>query len=339
VDTPAKRDRLTRFHEENPRDVDAAADLMRDLIRINLRDEALKILRNMRDEGGAELENSVLEKFPELEGFKLKMGIDYRDSVDILREFGVLAEGETSYQSDVEGLDVDENGKPQRFEMPTMAEVMSWLTEKDLALYQSMEKEGLEPKLQLTPIGRSIRSLGSAIDQHLTMEGQEETYIWNGINDEELIYEPEGYDASNPNQLVKIGGMSKKEWVLKNKGWLVEIVATKQDLEADPAIQKDPQGQVRTVAQQTALYADKLKQEGRKGLTFESYLAAQMRALKNQKPLEDDFWTVALDSAIADNSLVSYSDWHGDRVFLAGDGANVQFSYLRVRPSGRVNPS
>lgn len=339
MDTPAKRDRLTRFHEENPRDVDAAADLMRDLIRINLRDEALKILRNMRDEGGAELENSVLEKFPELEGFKLKMGIDYRESVDILREFGVLKEGETSYESDVEGLDVDENGNPQRFEMPTMAEVMSWLTEKDLALYKSMEKEGLEPKLQLTPIGRSIRSLGSAIDQHLTMEGQEETYIWNGINDAELIYEPEGYDASNPNQLVKIGGMSNKEWVLKNKGWLVEIVATKQHLEADPAIQKDPQGQVRTAAQQTALYTEKLKQEGKRGLTFESYLAAQMRALKNQKPMESDFWTVPIDSALADNGLVSYSNWYGAQVRLGRGVADNQNHRLRVRPSGRVNPS
>lgn len=266
---------------------------------------------------------------------------DYENQLELLVENNVLEKGKTRYISDYNGA--EEKGgegndfRGHSFEIPKLNEIFGWLTADQIELYKEMEKEGLEPKLQLTPIGLNIRTLASKIDEHQTMPNQNKIYINDKIIDAKLKYAPTGYDASEPEKLKTKGGKSKSEYIQENKGWLIDIVATKQDIDPDPNIGKDSKGNEYTYAQKTTMYDKKLKARGMQGLTYESYLIAQMRALKERKPLEKSTWTILPDSSIDNEDFVSVASWVSARVNLDFSYAGYRSRYLRCRPSVRVS--
>ncbi|MBD3331171.1 hypothetical protein GF354_06655 [Candidatus Peregrinibacteria bacterium] len=319
-------ERLRRSHELEPSDADTALSLVHGLLREGQRDEVFRVL----EESSPEVRGEIIRSVEELKDLE-KLRADYNECGEILTEFEILKEGETSYVSDYRETAGIE------YEMPSWEEVFMSITREQLQLYRQMEEEGLEPKLQLTPIGLNIRTLASKIDDHRTMPNQIGTYIWNGINDEELKYEPDSYDASDPTILKTNGGKSKGEWIKENRGWLIDIVATKQNLDPDPKIQKDFEDEEYTSAQKTKMYHEKFKREGFSGLSYESYIIAQMRSLKERKPLEVKCWTILPDSSIANREkCVSNGGWYDVQFLLSGGDANSRNYYLRCRPSVRV---
>jgi len=264
------------------------------------------------------------------ETIKTSLEKDYQEQQEIFAFYDLIKPGETSYHSDY----AETAG--ESYKMPTMEEIFNWLTADQIKLYKEMEKEGLEPKLQLTPIGLNIRTLASKIDGNKTMPNQTDTFISDKAIDATLKYAPTGYDASNPKKLITIGGKTKAEYIRENNGWLVDIVATKQNIEPDLDIQKDSAGKIRTIAEQISMHNKKMKNEGKTGLSNESYLTAQMRALKEGEPLEKDFWTILPDSSIDNEDFVSYAFCYDVQVSLSYCDANFRSDYLCCRSSVRV---
>ena len=264
------------------------------------------------------------------ERLRLQLILDYISQIEIFEFYEVLAPGKTSYTSDYAETEGEE------YEMPTMQEIFSYLKPYQIKIYEEMEKDGLEPKLQLTPIGLNIRTLASKIDGNKTMPNQTDTFISDKAIDATLKYAPTGYDASNPKKLITIGGKTKAEYIRENNGWLVDIVATKQNIEPDLDIQKDSAGKIRTIAEQISMHNKKMKNEGKTGLSNESYLTAQMRALKNKQPIDKDFWTILLDSSIGNEDFVSSAIWSNDRVHLNNSFAYFRYDDLCCRSSVRV---
>lgn len=303
----------------------------RDLIRSLLSSDHPDLIYEYFNSPEAVLElKEILKTLDGRERLRLQLILDYISQIEVFEFYEVLKPGETSYVSDYS----ETEGK--EYEMPTLQEIFSYLKEYQIKLYEEMEKEGLEPKLQLTPIGLNISTLASNIDRHKTMPDQTNTFINNIIIDKNLKYAPTVYDASNPNKLVTIGGISKAEYIRANKGWLVDIVSTRQDLEFDPDIMTDNSGNEYTIAQKTAMYFKKLKEKGMQGLCYESYLTAQMRVLKEGNLLEKDVWIILSDSSIDKQYFVSGAYWSNDRVLLYSSLAYSRSDNLCCRSSVRV---
>ncbi len=123
-----------------------------------------------------------------------------------------------------------------------------------------MEYLGLEPKLQITPIALQISTLGKKIDAKRAKLkiSPSDTFVWEDIKDEDLLYAPTSIKAINGYEGIEIeGGKTKSQWIKDNKGFLIDIVPTKENLEADPKIQKDQAGQINHDALQADQYATK----------------------------------------------------------------------------------
>lgn len=240
-----------------------------------------------------------------------------------------------------------ENFSGKRFDMPTFTEVLSWLTVDQVKLYKEMKEQGLEPQLQLTPIALSIRTMGQMIDaKRDELEiNTSDTYVWDGIKDHELIYEADGFKAREDGKKLEItGGKSKSQWIHENQGWIIDIVATKQNLEADEDkktilhVGRDGRSEEveLTNAEKVEKYMADSKLRGYHGLGYETYLTAQMGGLRNRKPLEEQYFTVLPDSSLTNPDIIAYGDWNDDYVHLDGDFADTRNVNLRYRRSVRV---
>jgi hypothetical protein len=222
--------------------------------------------------------------------------------------------------------------------MPTLEEIFAKMTPEKIKLYAEMKDEGLEPRLQLAPIAKTIRGLAKHIDDYKGYpQKTRNTYVDPNIIDEELIYEPEDYETSEDGkELITNGGKSKSKWIDENNGWIVDIVATVEELEADPEIKTDANNKEYTNAVKAKMYHKKYKKRGYRGMSYESYAVAEMRALRKGKPLERKTFTIFTDSSTPRTSLVSYGCFGGDSVFLDYYNAGDTFGYVRCRPAVRV---
>ena len=302
-----------------------------DLIRSLLSSDHSDLVYEYFNSPEAVLElKEIIKTLDGRERLRLQLILDYISQIEIFEFYEVLAPGKTSYTSDYAETEGEE------YEMPTMQEIFSYLKPYQIKIYEEMEKDGLEPKLQLTPIGLNIRTLASKIDGHKTMPSQLDTFISARIINKNLKYAPTGYDARNQNKLKTLGGVSKAQYIKANKGWLIDIVATKKDLQPDPYIQTDDSGTEYTNAQKTEIYFKNLKEKGMQGLCYESDIVAQMRALKEGEPLEKDFLTILPDSSIDNEDFVSCAVWNYVQVSLIINSADFRIVILCCRSSVRV---
>lgn len=254
------------------------------------------------------------------------------------------------YEADYDGTgEADGKGEDfrgKKFIMPTFAEVLSWLTSDQVKLYKEMKEQGLEPRLRLTPIAMTIRSMGKRIDaKKAELEiNTDDTFVLGTIKDHELIYEAEEFMAIDDGKKLGItGGQSKSQWVKEQNGWVVDIVATKEELTADEdkktkEIKKGKKTKTveYTNAEKTEKYMEDAKNRGYSGLGYETYLTAQMDALREKKPLDGKTWTILPASSLKDQDTIAVGYWFDDYVLLSGDGAEYQDDVFRFRRSVRV---
>ncbi len=243
-----------------------------------------------------------------------------------------------------------ENFTGKKFTMPTCAEVLSWLTVDQVRLYNEMKSNGLKPKLQLSPIALNIRTMGRRIDAkraYLTFS-TDNTCILDNIKDDELVYEAESFKAIEAGKKLQItGGKSKSQWIKDNNGWAIDIVATKQNLDPDA----DKKTKTITVdgrtteveltnAEKTEKYMQEFRANGYGGLSYETYLTAQMNALRAGKPLErfDDYWpwTILPESLLHKQEIIAYGRWLGFFIHLKWIDAGEKSNGFRTRRSVRV---
>jgi hypothetical protein len=225
-----------------------------------------------------------------------------------------------------------ENFTSQEFTMPTLNEVLSMLTPEHVKLYKEMQEAGEEPKLQLVPVALQIRTLGQAINakRDRIKINTEDTYVWDEINDHQLIYEPTTFVAtSDGRKLQTSGGIGKSQFIKQNQGWTIEIIPTVQSL-----TEKKPG----TNAQKTEQFMSEVISKGYRGCTFESNLSAQMTALKKTppEPLETQSYTIVPDSSLTDQGIIAAARWSGDQVRLDWNGARSDDDNLRFRRLVRV---
>ncbi len=226
----------------------------------------------------------------------------------------------------------------RKFTMPTCTEVLSWLTVDQARLYNEMKSQGLEPKLQLSPIAMNIRTMGRRIDAKRAELGinKNDTFVWDGIKDNELVYEADKFEAIEGGRKLKItGGKSKSQWINEHNGWTVDIVATKEDIDAD-SDKKSESGVEFTSAEKMEKYMADSRRRGYRGLGYETYLTAQMDALRRGKPLEKLYNTALPESSLNIKDLIALGYWAGDRVLLSGSYADDQDGGFRFRRSVRV---
>lgn len=274
---------------------------------------------------------------------------DYNETLEIWKFYEILNPDDKTYTADYDGrAEAGQHGKNspagpdftgQKFAIPTLPEILNRLKPAEMKLYRQMEKEGLQPKLQIAPIAFNIRTLGQKINAKRAelKINTSDTYVWNNIKDSELLYAPTSIRAIKGGSEIKItGGQSKSSWIKQNQGFLIDLVPTKPELTADPAIQKDQQGNTNHNAVQTEKHAAKAKHAGYTPMSYESYLSAVMRAIKAGKPLEDDTFTLLLDSNLIDTEILASGCWASGCVSLYGGNAVNQSVNLHLRSSVRL---
>jgi hypothetical protein len=231
-----------------------------------------------------------------------------------------------------------------------MEEILNRLTPEQCRLYKEMEEQALEPKLQLTPMALKLRTISGKLDARKEeinkAAGKQlfktDTYIWDEkedgeINDSQLRYEPDEFEASADGKSLQIkGGKTRSEIIRENGGWLVEIVSTKAELDADADKQTDAEGNEYTNAQKTARYMLEARIQGYSGLGYENYLVSQMSALKKGRPIDAKYLTILPESSFTNQEIVAIGRWLGGLVGLGRNGSSNRNGNLRFRRSVRV---
>lgn len=272
---------------------------------------------------------------------------DYKETIEIWKFYEILNPDGKTYTADYDGrAGAGRHGKNspagtdftgQKFKIPTLQEVLSCLKPADMKLYRQMEKEGLQPKLQITPIAFNIRTLGQKIDSKMSTLKINATRIREEINDNELQYAPTNIKAINGGREIEIiGGQSKSDWIKQNQGFLVDLIPTKQILDINTATQKPLAGSHDFYAAQAEKNATKAKEAGYTPMSYESYLLAQMRALKAKKPLDEMSVTLLLCSNSKNRQNLACGFWNGEQVSLGMDLTMNRTSRLYLRPSVRL---
>lgn len=304
--------------------------------------------------------DNLSEKFLPLE-IRKALSKDYQECVKNMSEFYNLIQadpekpGRYFYQGDYDGsAEAGAKGRNfnnEKFVMPTLPEIFEMLTKDQIRLYQQMREKGLEPKLQLTPIALKLRTIAAKLDAKKDkineVAGKKllhtDTYIEDdkeedGVIDEtKLIYEPKTVEAiENDKELYVGNGLSKSEFIKKYQGWLIQIVSSLEDLPVEKEIiYEDPikKKQTRTFAKQISLNHKVLQKTGYRGLSYESYLIAQMNKLKEGQVLEGRHWTVLSESSLIKSRIITYASWNGLHIVLGTYSAGNRDDGMRLRCS------
>jgi len=134
--------------------------------------------------------------------FKEAIIIDYGEAMADLKAFGFL-----NAESD------------QTVRIPTFQEIFSWITPLQASEYLRMEREGLDPRLQISLIDMPIQAIANKIKRVMSKKNGS-----LGIQNLNGLIEAENEDMY-PNH------RSKADWVKDNQGILIEIVPSKLILE------------------------------------------------------------------------------------------------------------
>lgn len=296
------------------------------------------------------IENFLNELDPEkIKRIQENIERDYAETLKLWTFYEILNPDGKTYTADYDGrAEAGSHGQNSpagpdftghKFAIPTLQEILARLSPAQMKLYQQMKRQGLKPKLQLTPIALNIHTLAQKIDAKRAKLkiNNNDTYVREDIKDSELQYAPTSIKAIKGGKEIEIiGGQTKSTWIKQNQGVLVDLVPTKQYLGADSSIQTDPQSN----AAQAEKYAAKIKRQGFTPMSYESYLLAQMRAVKAAKPLED--WrqsktsSLLLDSSLKDTQCLTYGFWVGGCISLNRGSTSDANDFLRLRSTVRL---
>jgi len=279
LERPEDQKRLETLHTADPTDLDVSLTLIRDSLRHNkVLQAALAWSRTAK--ANSEVGSKILANLPQMsesEIIKFRIALDYSNCVEVLNKYEILEPNQTFYISDYEAT------KGQKFKIPSLDQILKSLTKEDLELYKKMEENQWEPKLQLTPIGLDIHTMENNIQGKTAINAK----VFASI-DTALTYEPTSYNCENLNILQIVGGKSKAQWIADNKGWLVDIVATKQELPADSYNQSNEEATVLTFAEKVKRYHDTDIANGYSEPSVESYFMTATHAFDIGKPLKDN---------------------------------------------------
>lgn len=194
----------------------------------------------------------------EYEKIEDKLYNDYYAQIDLLKRHEILDEAGKQYQADYG------RHAGQKFVLPDIREVFGINNRRIYWHYKKMEAAGLQPKLQLTPIGYKIDTL---IKKTWPKGGGRS---FGGFFSEGILrYEPNSIDLSpDGTRLDFKGGKSKNRWIEEHRGWLVELVP------AEPFSVYDKSK--RTLPQYLAKSAQDMSNKILKPMTVEGFLIQQL---------------------------------------------------------------
>lgn len=262
---------------------------------------------------------------------------------------------EADYDGSTEAGGSGENFAGEKFTLPGFEEILKRLTANQIKLYNEMKEKGLAPALQLTPIAMSIRTLGEMIDakREELIINTSDTFVWEEIKEldiealkeQELLYDAENFEAIEDGYKLRVSrGKSKSAIIRENQGWVINFVATKQNFDED----EDKKAKTVKIGEITgeiglsnagkiAMYMKEAQEKGYTGLGYESYLTAQMEALRNGQPLDSSQYTILPNSTFTNYEIIASGYWCGDHVFLDNEIVDINNEYIRFRCSVRVN--
>lgn len=309
------------------------------------------------------------EKRLEVLSYLLKQ---YNEQVQSHLYFGIIKVSEDIkyfYEADYDGR--SEKGKHglnspagldftgETFIMPTFQEAMAWFQPDQLREYQEMLDQDLQPELQLTPLAKTLLTLAKHLDARkedinikvghdLLSQNTAEKINKPSLDESTLIYEP--VEISLPKQsihdLIITKGLSKSELIQKYHGWLVEFVSMRPELPEDSDKRHNDNGLKLSNAEKIVKYRQK-----NRGLGYENYLVAQMKALFKPKYFLLDSYsddsgaehqTCLPESICPTEHGLSFGMWSCGRVLLGGthiDAPDSRFRFRRAIRGIRPNPT
>ncbi len=183
-------------------------------------------------------------KLEELRDLKVVLIENWNNCRQTMEFFGLIAENRGVYLADYDGSrEVGGEGKNligTLYQFPNFGQIFRRLRPEHLKGFLLMLKLGMEPQLQVTPIAYKMETLLSKLrgKKNQSVDNQKKPLVrevrkLTSFNENEHYYDLgevliTAQKARGTNVSVSFGGsLSKSQWIEVNKGFLVEIVATK----------------------------------------------------------------------------------------------------------------
>lgn len=284
--------------------------------------------------------------FNQIEGLKADLKIDYQKCLDILGFYQLIERNGSVYRGDYEKLPIN----ARQFAVPGLDKIIASISVEQFRQIKKMRDKGWKPRLQLTPIAYSFKTIGGKLAGKLSElqfrnDGQQITQVRYSpvIFEDKLSYDPaearavENRTLDHPPKswVADHNVMEKADWVNDRGGWLVDIVP----MSSEPCDL--------SVTDLDSLVNDfrALNKSGMTLMTYESYLVAQMTAIKEGRYLDGDAYSITQGSFIHDTNFkyfgkyVSYGYLDGGTVNLdaVGTGFTSKKGEFVVRPTIRIN--
>jgi hypothetical protein len=182
-----------------------------------------------------------------------------------------------------------EDGKSNNWILPTIKEVIGGLKPEQLRMYLEMEKWGVEPKLQITPIDLKLDTLKTLLLTGAEDYGYstvlDEIKIPPDIDEKELQYDVKNLTNPRGHQIELEGGVLKWPWIGGHRGFLFDIVSTKQWVL--PELRGKMDSRDFASAQLAAETFKKLSPKGYSFLSYEAYLINRWQEIRRAEKSEE----------------------------------------------------
>jgi MoxR-like ATPase len=219
----------------------------------------------------------------------------------------------------------------RKFFVPTEDQLKSKLTPQLLQKFKEMEEAELEPKIVITPLALSIRSLAKKLDAekgNISILTQD-TFINNEINDAKLGYQPTEVKAAEDGQKLEMsGGKSKADLIEEHDGFLITVVSGVEEMKQHKDYKKEDYN-----GTQLERFHNDIKEKDEQGQIYEEYLAAEMLLLTKNIVIDKANWSALTGVDPKNTGLVPYGYWRVNRVSLRCSYASLQDYGLRCRSS------
>lgn len=211
---------------------------------------------------------SELESVP-LFSFINKFREQYQGRLNTLERFGICSK-ERPFIVDING---------QRHAFPSFKEIVVGLNFEVIGKIRKMK----EPRLLLTPIGMSLKSLIDHVNTTYIFDDGLDSRYGKIVDRNRIYYFPENFHHDDHK------GKNKKQVIQERGGWLVSVV-DREPQEIIDSFATDLEEKFQSVFQ------NKLKQ-GLRGMTYEEYLLFALEMAKEGYLLDENSTTI-LDGII-----------------------------------------
>jgi hypothetical protein len=254
---------------------------------------------------------------------------DYDDCLELGRYYEWLNPNGQSYKADYGEF------SNRLILLPTKEDVLAKIRPEYLKRYLEMEKAGFEPKLQITPIALKISTLAAKIDQKRGLSKakvKSVTMVDDRISEAELLYAPRNFKVINDGEDLEIsGGKNKDEWIKENNGYLIDIIAMKRQVDFIFRSKFDYNLKFSDHAVKESL--ENMRKLGASGLSCESYLIAQMAALKEGHALDPRELFSGGNSTVLLDTYSKNSDFFVTGFFWPEDSVRLLLTLKAAGPS------